>query len=601
MAGIGKRKPASTSAVSQRRSLFEKERGGYLKKWTGRLPVALIYPNTYQVGMSSLGFQLVYSLLNEEEGVVCERFFLPTAGEPLRSIESARPLSHFSLIFVSLSFEHDYLHLLELLLSAGIELLAEQRGAAISTDAPLLLCGGVIAFMNPEPLAPFIDLFVVGEAEPVLPQLVTMLAEGLAAGEARAALLTEINRKLPGCYAPSLYRPAYDAQGRLAACHAIAGGLPQRIKKISLPSCTVAGHSQLLTPEAEFSELYLTELGRGCSRGCRFCTAGFVYRPPRLWDVEAVIEGLASRDTAVSRVGLLGMEMVDMDSLERIAEYISLSGCALSFSSLRADRINPSLIDLLGKSRLKSVALAPDGSSERLRRVINKNLSEDDLLQAARRLVEAGLYKLKLYLMIGLPTETDADLDEALALIAKVREIIDPIGRVRGRLCEIRLSVNCFAPKPWTPFQFHPFGVSERLAPGEKGSARQAVGELKRRLALLRAGLAGSANVHLSHDKPEQVLFQAVLARGDRRLAKVLLEMARFGTPWKKAMERHDLTAEQFTVCGYDETTFFPWDILDLGIARGYLWQEYQRAFAGKVSPPCDTRVCRRCGVCHGE
>ena len=209
---------------------------------------------------------------------------------------------------------------------------------------------------------------------------------------------------------PPCTAPAYDAQGRLAACHAVASGLPQRIQKVSLPACTVAGHSQLLTPEAEFSELYLTELGRGCSRGCRFCTAGFIYRPPRLWDVEAVIKGLAARDAAVSRVGLLGMEMVDMESLDRIADHLSLSGCALSFSSLRADRINPSLIDLLGKSRLKSVAIAPDGSSERLRRVINKNLSEDDLLQAARRLVEAGLYKLKLYLMIGLPTETDADL-----------------------------------------------------------------------------------------------------------------------------------------------------------------------------------------------
>lgn len=600
MAGIRKRKLTSATAVSQRRTLLEKERGGYLKKWTGRLPVALVYPNTYQVGMSSLGFQLVYSLLNEEGAVVCERFFLPAVGEPLRSIESARPLNHFSLIFISLSFEHDYIHLVELLLSAGIEPFAEKREQAISADSPLVVCGGVVAFMNPEPVAPFIDLFVVGEAEPILPQLMAMLSEGLAARESRSSLLTAINTKISGCYAPSLYLPEYDNEGRLVSCHGSSAGLPQRIKKVSLPSCTIAGHSQLLTPETEFSELYLTELGRGCSRGCRFCTAGFVYRPPRLWDVDSVIRGLSARDASINRVGLLGMEMADTDTLDRIAEHIGRSGCALSFSSLRADRINPSLLDLLGKSHLKSVAIAPDGSSERLRRVINKNLSEEDLLQAAERLAEAGLYKLKLYLMVGLPTETDLDLEEALSLIGKIRGRIDPIGRARGRLCEIRISVNCFAPKPWTPFQFHPFGVSERLAAGEKRSARHVVVELKRRLALLHAGVAGEANVHLSYDKPEQVLFQAVLARGDRRLAPALLEMAGHGISWKKAMERQALTAEQFAVCGHDETTYFPWDILDHGIERSYLWHEYQRAFEEKVSAPCDTKICRRCGVCHG-
>ncbi len=562
--------------------------------------MALIYPNTYKVGMSSLGFQLVYSLLNEEEAVVCERFFLTESGESPRSIESARPLDHFSLIFISLSFEHDYHHLLELLLAAGIEPFADKRGGGISTAAPLLICGGVIAFMNPEPVAPFIDLFLVGEAEPVLSDLMAFLARGLTAGEKRHELLADIGRSLPGCYAPAFYTPQYDADGWLKAYQS-PDDLPKRIKKVTLADCSLAGHSQLLTSEAEFSELYLTELGRGCSRGCRFCTAGFIYRPPRLWDAEAVIAGLAERDDAVNRVGLLGMEMADRDVLDRIAAHLSQTGCALSFSSLRADRITPTLLTLLAGSHLKTVAIAPDGSSERLRRVINKGLTEEDLLRAAEQLVEAGLYTLKLYLMIGLPTETDEDLQEAIALIKKIKGRIDPVGRVRGRLCEIRLSINCFAPKPWTPFQYHPFGMSERLAKGEVGSAREAVGELKRRLKTLRRGLAAEANVHLSHDKPEQVLFQAILARGDRRLAPVLYEMAKYGTAWKQAMKRHDLTPEQFAICGFDETSCFPWDIIDHGIERSYLWQEYLRAFAGRLSAPCDTKVCRRCGVCCGQ
>lgn len=561
--------------------------------------MALVYPNTYQVGMSSLGFQLVYSLLNEEEAVVCERFFLPAAGQPLRSIESDRPLGHFSLIFISISFEHDYQHLVAMLLAAGIEPWAEKRDPVISADSPLLVCGGVVAFMNPEPLAPFVDLFVVGEAEPVLPQLMRALAAGLSGSASRRDLLRSINRDLSGCYAPLLYSPRYDERGRFAGFDRPAG-LPPRIRKASLSACAVAGHSQLLTPEAEFADLYLTELGRGCSRGCRFCTAGFVYRPPRLWDVAAVIRGLEARDASVRRIGLLGMEMADPAALDQIADHIGLNGCALSFSSLRADRISRPLLQLLGRSGLKSVAIAPDGSSERLRRVINKNISEDDLLQAAEQLVTAGLFKLKIYLMIGLPTETDDDLREFLALVVRIKERIDPIGRSRGRLCEIRISVNCFAPKPWTPFQYHPFGLSEPLPPGEHGDARQVVAELRRRQELLRAGITGLANVHLTHDRPEQVLFQALLAKGDRRLAAVLLDMVTNRSPWKKAMARQQLEVEQFVICGHDETSVFPWDILDHGIGRGYLWREYRKAFAEKTSPPCDTAICRRCGVCHG-
>ena len=202
--------------------------------------------------------------------------------------------------------------------------------------------------------------------------------------------------------------------------------------------------------------------------------------------------------------------------------------------------------------------------------------------------------------MIGLPTETDDDLQEFLDLVAGIKRRIDPIGRARGRLCEIRISVNCFAPKPWTPFQFHLFGMSDPLPPGEVGEARQAVAGLKRKQGLLRAGIAPMANIHLSHDKPEQVLFQAVLARGDRRLAPVLLDMAADGRPWKQAMAGRKLTPEQFAVQGHGADSAFPWEIIDHGIGRDYLWQEYTRAFAEKTSAPCDTRVCHRCGVCRG-
>lgn len=547
--------------------------------------------------MSSLGYQLIYAILGRQDGLVCERFFLPEDQEPLRSLESQRPLNHFPIICISISFEHDYPHLVQMLRLGGIAPFAEDRTREISAGQPLVICGGVATFMNPEPLAPFVDLFLLGEAEPVLPGLVSRIADNYQESD-REQLLLELSREFQGCYAPCFYIPEYDDRGVLRGYHS-RHNLPETVTKSILSSSAVAAHSQLTTPEAEFSEMHLTELGRGCSRGCRFCAAGFIYRPPRLWDGDAVVEGIRARYSDIDRVGLLGMEMADTESLEQISDYLKESGCALSFSSLRADRLNTPLIDLLSASALKSVAIAPDGSSERLRRVINKGLNEDDLLMAAERLVSAGIFKLKLYLMIGLPTETDDDLHEAVELIGKIKARIDPIGRERGRLTEIAISVNCFAPKPWTPFQYHPFGMSASLPVGATGDARQAVAELKRRQKILRQGMSSFANVHLQCDKPENVLFQAVLARGDRNLAPVLDTMAASGCGWKQAMKTHGLRAEQYAVCGFDQSTWFPWYVIDHGIQHGYLWREYQRAFDERLTTACDTRICRRCGVCH--
>lgn len=549
--------------------------------------------------MSSLGFQLVYNILNEQEDIVCERFFVPDHGETFCSLESGRPLSDFSLVFISISFEHDYLNLVRILIAAGIEPLASDRQESVGNGSPIVVCGGVVSFMNPEPLAPFVDLFYVGEAETCLAQVTGKLFAGIADVQ-RTPLLKEICQQYEGCYAPQFYQPVYDISGRQTGFD-IEDGLPKRIKKQTLLSSDCAGHSQLLTKEAEFSELFLTELGRGCSRGCRFCTAGFIYRPPRLWDADAIVSSLKERFEGVERIGLLGMEMASSASLDTITQYLVGSGCALSFSSLRADRLTPDLLELLSKSSLKSVAIAPDGCSERLRKVINKGLDEDDLLKAAENLVTAGIFKLKIYLMVGLPTECEEDLQEAIELIGKIKERIDPIGKERGRLCEIIVSVNSFAPKPWTPFQYHPFGNSGKLAAGETIPAQQALTTLKKRVKFLKNGLGHYPNVSMNPDKPENVLFQALLARGDRRVGYALLTMVVNGIGWKQALKQHDISVEQFTLCGYDDRSFFPWMIIDHGIKSSYLWAEYQRSFTGAFTGACDTETCKRCGVCSEQ
>lgn len=567
----------------------DREIGGVRKKWKDKLPVALIFPNRYGLGMSNLGFQLVYGLLNGDPDIVCERVFVAeSATEQPLSVESNRPLSDFPLIFCSFSFEEDYVNLPAMLAAGGIAPLAEERGAAergVVPGRPLVIGGGVATFINPEPLAPFIDLFVLGEAEAVLPQVLARLKSGVAGGEARRELLYCLAAELPGCYVPGFYTPSYDGQGNFSSFQ-VGQGLPARIGKVVLEERATAGHSLVLSPDAEFADLFLTELGRGCSRGCRFCAAGFVYRPPRLWSAEAIVKALAERPEAARRIGLLGMEMARAEDLAVLAEYLLDASCSLSFSSLRADVIGPRLLELLGKSGLKSAAIAPDGGSERLRRVINKGITEPELLWAAGALTEAGVTNLKLYFMIGLPTETEADLDEMVDLTLRIRERVLAVGRARKRMGTITLSINCFVPKPWTPFQFHPF---------------VGVGELKKRLQYLRKKLAGQANIRIAADQPGRAFFQATLARGDRRLGRALLALGPGGGNWHQALRRQGLRAEDYAMRERREAEPFPWEIVDHGIDRHYLWREYQKAMEARLTTPCDTVRCRRCGVCHGN
>ncbi len=572
------------------------EIGTFRKKWKDQLPVALLYPNTYPVAVSNLGFQLVYTLLNQMEGVVCERFVYPGQGEALSSLESSRPLRDFPLVFGSISFEHDYPRLAAMLAAGGIAPFAADRPGRVGAGNPLVVLGGVGVFMNPEPLALFADLMVIGEAEPVLASLMEHLQKYSIMD--RMDLLAAIASALPGCYVPGLYRFSYDANGAVQEIEA-ASGIPERVGKVIAPHMTQASHSTLLSPEAELG-MYMVELGRGCSRGCRFCAAGYIYRPPRLWSAEAVLAGLADRPPHMDRIGLLGMEMAGAETVDRIAAYLQNHGCSLSFSSLRADRITTQTLELLAASRLKSVAIAADGSSERLRGLINKGLGEEDLLLAAERLVAAGIFHLKLYVMIGLPTETREDLEEFIRLVDRLQARILPIGRGRGRVSQLTLSVNCFVPKPWTPFQYCAFGGLDQ-AEASQGKIEPALEALKEKIRVLRRGLAHAANLQFKFDHPDQALQQAVYSRADRRIGPALLEIGTGRFSFRQALRHHRLDPWQFAVRPRDARERMCWEVVDHGIRPGYLWQEYQRALSGVFTPPCDPKVCRRCGVCGGN
>jgi len=575
--------------------ILAQETGTVRKKWKGRQPVALLYPNTYPLAVSNLGFQLVYTLLNQFDHIVCERFVYPQAGEHFRSLESSRPLSDFPVVFGSVSFEHDFPRLVAMLVAGGIHPLAKDRGSRITAGDPLVVFGGVGVFMNPEPLASFADLMAIGEAEVLLPSLI----EALLQIQSREQCVLSIGSTLPGWYAPGGYDFVFAQDGRVEEI-TVQSGLPTQVRKQVLESTSVAAHSELISPDAELG-MFMTELGRGCSRGCRFCAAGFIYRPPRLWEAKAVLSGLESRGQHIDRVGLLGMEMSDGKTLDQIARYLQSSGCSLSFSSLRADRISEQLLGLLADSGLKSVAIAPDGSSQRLRQVINKGLAEQDLVDAAVALVGAGIYTLKLYVMIGLPTETEEDLDELIALLHTIRERILPIGRKKGRVCEIILSVNSFVPKPWTPFQYLSFGGQDAQTATATENCTAAVNLLKARIRYLKAGVKKIANLHIKVDRPDKVLSQAVFSRADRRIAPVLLDIGTGKRSFKQAMKFHGLRAWEYAVRPRSADELFCWQVVDHGINDGYLFQELQRAVAAKATRPCDTSICRRCGVCNED
>ncbi|MCI5144230.1 MAG: radical SAM protein [Candidatus Electrothrix sp. AR3] len=445
--------------------------------------------------------------------------------------------------------------------------------------------------MNPEPLALFADLMVIGEAEAVLPQLLPQL---LVKRE-RKELLYHLATTIPGCYVPEGYQFSYGLDGRVEEIIA-APGLPQRVERAVLEETTQAAHSELLSPEAELG-MYMIELGRGCSRGCRFCAAGFIYRPPRLWDADAVLAGLEQRPAGMDRVGLLGMEMAEAETLSRIATYLQESNCSLSFSSLRADRISPQLLDLLSASGLKSAAIAPDGSSQRLRQVINKGLSEKDVLSAAVALTQAGIYTLKLYVMIGLPTETEQDLAELISLVQRVRECILPIGRKKGRVCEIFLSINSFVPKPWTPFQYLSFGGLEPEQALQDQDAKKSILHLKKKIKYLKRACAQMDNLHIRVDRPDRVLAQAVFARADRRIAPVLLDIGTGKYSFKQAMKVHGLSLGIATR-PREADEVFCWEVVDHGVKEGYLYRELTKSLAAEPTPPCKPALCCRCGVC---
>ncbi len=545
--------------------------------------MALVYPNAWRLGMANLGLHAVYRLVNDDPRALCERVFLPeTPAEKVRSVESGLPLSEFDVVAFSLSFEEDYGNVLALLDRAGFPLRATDRDERF----PLVAAGGIAVQMNPEPVAPFLDLFLVGEGEELLPPFLEAMRELGSGRPDRAATLSALSR-LPGAYVPSLYRVEYaDTRGGggwVTGFEPLAAA-PERVRRLYVADLSKVATSRVVdSPEAQFGDLYLTEVARGCLWGCRFCAAGFVQRPYREVDLETLRAEARKGIERGMRLGLVGPDTSDHTGLDPLTCFISDSGGTFSPSSLRVDAITPELSRRMAEGGERSITIAPEAGTERLRRVVNKDFSDDQIVRAAEHALSQGMRHVKMYFLCGLPTETQEDVLGMARVARRIRqEVMRPRARQTGRMGRLTLSVNPFVPKPWTPFQWVPM---------------QEEGCLDEKRRLLQRELRPEG-IELDFFAPRQAFLQTLLSRGDRRAAD-LLEIAHreTGGDLRRALGRwrHDPAFFVTREAALEER--LPWDFIDQGLEKAFLARELRRGVGARITPKCQLETCRACGL----
>ena len=565
------------------RSRTPVERGALRKEPGGKLGVALVYPNAYRIGMANLGLHAVYRLLNDDPATLCERAFLPEEGGEPRTLESGRPLRAFDVVAFSLSFEEDYGNVLALLDRAGLPL----RSAERDERHPLVVAGGIAVQINPEPVAPFFDAFLVGEGEVLVGPFLRFAREAAAARRSRAGLLAAL-ATLPGAYVPSLYDVAYsdtrDPRGEWVTRFEPRGGAPARVRREYVADLRGVATSRVVdSPDAQFGDLFLTEVARGCLWGCRFCAAGFVQRPYREVDLETLRAEAKKGIARGLRVGLVGPDTSDYTGLDALTCFIGEEGGTFSPSSLRVDAITRELSGRMAAGGERSITIAPEAGTERMRRVVNKDFTDDRIVEAAEAALSQGMLNVKMYFMCGLPTETDDDVLGMARIAVRIREeVMLPWAKKRGRMGRISLSVNPFVPKPWTPFQWAPM---------------HGKGCLEGKRALLEKALRPKG-IDVDFLSPREAYLQTLLSRGDRRCAD-LLELAHreAGGDLRKALRRwpHDPDFFVHREAGVGEV--LPWDFIDQGLTKAFLAREYRRGVGSKLTPKCAVETCRACGL----
>lgn len=560
----------------------------------GRLRVVLAYPNTYAVGMSNLGMHTIYRLLNAHPDVCCERTFLPDddeieayerRGTPLMTVESQRPVSNADVIAFSASFENDYVNLVRMLTLAGLPRRAAQR----NESHPIVLMGGATVSINPEPVAPFLDVCCVGEGEGLIgPLIETILGRAGApstplSGEPAAAgdppprdVLLQRLAALPGFYVPSLYEPRYDDSGpseypafaALTPCD----GAPAIVTKVraEFGGPETVASTAILTSETEFGDRTMIEVARGCTKGCRYCWVGYNVLPFRVHAVDDVLAAAESWRSTTRRVGLVATALLDHPDIEAIATGLRERGFEVFSPSLIISTLREPLLRTVIESGQRTITIAPEAGSDRMREFIMKKITNEQILDKVRMIFRVGAHNLKNYVIIGLPGETAADLQALVELGAAMRDIMIDEGRERGRIGTITLSVNCLIPKPGTPFQW-----AQQIRPSE----------YRAKLRWLRRRIAKIPNVVLDAMSPRSAEIQALTSRGDRRVADLIELWAGMGS-WREAVrewERRGGSMDHFAFRALQPGDPLPWGHLRTGASAAALANQWRKAVAGNV------------------
>ncbi|MBI4689763.1 MAG: radical SAM protein [Nitrospirae bacterium] len=530
-------------------ALLSKEKGTVFKDPGGKINICLIYPNTYYVGMSNLGFQGIYTLLNERDDVVCERSFLPDEediNEYIRteteifSLESKRPLNRFDIIAFSVSFENDYPNILRILELSNIPIRSGERKAS----HPLIVLGGACAFFNPEPIADFMDICFIGEAEEMLQEFLDVYN----GSETRKVLYERVSG-IEGVYVPRSYRVGYDNNNILRR-EKLLETAPEKIRRRFIKDIsTYRLRPSIITTETEFSSMFLIEAMRGCPWKCRFCVAGHIYNPPRKKDISIIKGELIEALKLTDRIGLVGPSLTDYPYIN---DVLRTNGVDFSITSLRASRKSAEIVGLMKGH--KSVSIAPEAGTERLRTVIDKKITEDDIIETSKLIFSEGIENLRLYFMIGLPTETEDDIEGIVSLAKKIRNVSE-----KG---SITITLSTFVPKPFTPFQWH---------------SMERIDVVKQRLRTIKKLLLPIKGIRVFHDVQKYAYMQGLFSIGDRRISNVLESMLKIND-WRKACIDSGIDPDFYILRKKDFSENLPWDFIESGLSKEKLWEEFQKA-----------------------